>query len=85
MAERILEVLKTKYDFLSIMLQGLEGAIEDISNETDPHEVYRTLVRYLGEFPTRAMLQKMADEKGLGIRVRTEEDVIRAIELVSKK
>ncbi|MDV3104511.1 hypothetical protein [Thermococcus waiotapuensis] len=85
MAERILEALKLKYDFLSIMLQSLEGAMGDISKETDPREVYQTLVKYVGEFPTRAMLQKMADEKGLGIRIRTEEDAIKAVELLSKK
>lgn len=82
MGEEILEALKTKYEFLSIMLQSLEGAMEDISREKDPKEIYGMLVKYIGEFPTRAMLQKMADEKGLNIRVRTEEDAIRVIELL---
>ncbi|WP_297418152.1 hypothetical protein [Thermococcus sp.] len=47
MAERILEVLKVKYDFLSITLQSLEGAMEDISEETDPEGIYEILVKYV--------------------------------------
>ncbi len=31
------------------------------------------------------MLQKIADERGLGIRIRTGEDAIKAIELLAKK
>jgi len=85
MAERILEALKLKYDYLSIMLQSLEGAMGDISKEKDPEKIYGTLVEYIGEFPTKAILQKMADEKGLGIRIRARADAVRAIELLSKK
>jgi len=35
--------------------------------------------RFLGEFPTRRMLQSIADEKKLNIRVKTREDAIKVI------
>ncbi len=85
MPEGILEALKKKYDFLSLMLQSLEGAIDGVSGETDPDEVYETLVKYMGEFPTRAMLQKIADERGLGIRIRERKDAIRTIDFLSRE
>ncbi|AIU69638.1 hypothetical protein TEU_04400 [Thermococcus eurythermalis] len=79
MAGELMDMLKRKYNFLSIMLESVDRAMEELENGENPEEIYNTLVTFLGEFPTRRMLQGIADEKNMNIRVRTREDAIRVI------
>ncbi|MBP1911460.1 hypothetical protein [Thermococcus stetteri] len=79
MASELIRVLKEKYSFLSVVLETIERAIGAIEEGKDPEEVYYTLITFLGEFPTKAMLQKLADEKGLGIKVKDKESAVEVI------
>lgn len=81
MVSELIRVLKEKYTFLSVMLESIERAIGDIEEGKNPEEIYYTLITFLGEFPTKAMLQKLADEKGLGIKVK---DMRSAIEVIKR-
>jgi hypothetical protein len=83
MVSEIIRVLKEKYSFLSVMLESIERAISDIEESRDPEEVYYTLTTFLGEFPTKAILQNLADEKGLGIKVKDKESAIEVIKRLS--
>ncbi|ASJ02639.1 hypothetical protein A3L09_04875 [Thermococcus profundus] len=82
MGNEIVKALKEKYSFLSLMLDSIEGAISGLEKGKDPEDVYHTLVTFLGEFPTRAMLQKLADEEGLNIKVKDKESAIEVIKLL---
>lgn len=83
MVSELVKVLKEKYSFLSVMLESIERAIGDIEEGKNPEEVYYTLTTFLGEFPTKAILQKLADEKGLRIKVKDKESAIEVIKRLS--
>ncbi|NJE05814.1 hypothetical protein E3E36_06585 [Thermococcus sp. M36] len=85
MAEEILAVLKRKYGFLSIILESIGQAVRELEKNDDPEEIYRTMTVFLGEFPTKKILQDIADEKGLGIRVRTTEDALTVIRSLKER
>lgn len=82
MAEELMDMLKRKYGFLSIMLESVDLAMRELEKSEDPEEVYSTMVTFLGEFPTRRMLQSIAEEKNLRIKVKTREDAINVIKLL---
>ncbi|NJF24789.1 hypothetical protein [Thermococcus sp. Bubb.Bath] len=84
MVSELIRVLKEKYSFLSVMLESIERAIADIEGGKNPEEIYYTLTTFLGEFPTRAILQKLADEKGLGIKVKDKESAVEAIKMLGE-
>jgi len=79
MAEELLDILKERYDFLSMMVESVGQAIGELQESKDPERIYEVLVTFLGEFPTRRILQKIADEKNMNIRVKTREDAIKVI------
>ncbi|WP_054839474.1 hypothetical protein [Thermococcus sp. JCM 11816] len=80
----LIRILKEKHSFLSVMLESIERAISNIKEgKNPPEEVYYALTTFLGEFPTKAMLQKLADEKGLGIKVKDKESAIEVIKKLS--
>lgn len=83
MASELVKVLKERYSFLSVMLESIERAIGDIERGKNPEEVYYALTTFLGEFPTKAILQKLADEKDLGIKVGDKESAIEVIKRLS--
>jgi hypothetical protein len=83
MASELVKAPKEKYSFLSVMLESIERAIGDIEEGKNPEEVYYALTTFLGEFPTRAILQKLADEKGIGIKVKDKESAIEVIKMLS--
>lgn len=83
MASELVKALKEKYSFLSVMLESIERAIEDIEEGKNPEEIYYALTTFLGEFPTKAILQKLADERGLGIKVKDKESAIEVIKMLS--
>jgi len=79
MSEELLTILRGRYRFLRSMMDAMELTINRMGEENDPEKVYEIMKNFLGEFPTRRMLQEIADEKGLKIKVRTEEDAIAII------
>ncbi|BAD86119.1 hypothetical protein TK1930 [Thermococcus kodakarensis KOD1] len=83
MGSELIRILKEKHSFLSVMLESIERAISNIEEGKNPEEVYYALTTFLGEFPTKAMLQKLADEKGLGIKVKDKESAIEVIKRLS--
>ncbi len=85
MAEEILAVLKRKYSFLNIILESIGQTMRELEKNEDPEEIYRTMRVFLGEFPTKKILQDIADEKGLGIKVRTTEDALTVLRTLREK
>lgn len=79
MAQELVDMLRKKYEFLSIMLNAIVHALEELKISGDAEEVYNTMPRFLGEFPRRKMIQSIAEEKDLTINVKTKEDAIRVI------
>ncbi len=82
MAEELIDMLKGRYEFLSMMIESVGQAIGELQESKDPERIYEALVKFLGEFPTRRILQKIADEKNMNIRVKSREDSIRVIKAI---
>ncbi|WP_048811047.1 hypothetical protein [Thermococcus gammatolerans] len=82
MTEELMEILKRKYQFLGTMLESVDLTIRELKRSGDSEEVYNTMITFLGEFPTKRMLQIIAEEKNLGIKVKTREDAINVIKLL---
>ncbi|NJE00745.1 hypothetical protein [Thermococcus sp. JdF3] len=76
MAEEIIKILRRKHSFLSAMIEGVEYAMKELEEESKPEKIYSTLTVFLGEFPTKKLIQDLADENGIEVRVRTKEDAL---------
>jgi hypothetical protein len=79
----LIQILEKKHAFLSVMLESIEKAIENMEDKKTPEEIYNTLVTFFGEFPTRAILQEVADERNLGIKVKDRKSAIEGIKLLT--
>ncbi|WP_258083176.1 hypothetical protein [Thermococcus thermotolerans] len=79
MAEEVLKTLRRKHSFLSAMIECVEYAMKELEGQEDPESVYKTLTMFLGEFPTKKLIQDLANENGIRVRVRTREDALNVL------